>query len=187
MTREKIGAPPEAPSGALESSPGRKPCGTRTKTRQPRRGVRKRFVPGNRSLDVKQFFRPLRGSLLCALLPMACAMGYFLAPLRGWWRQKSWSKMYKLQWQAKAPIPGVSAFSICACAAHVGRAIWPAMTPSGVISRATARPARTTPVPDRSFSRPRPTSRCGSCGSGRSAPVPAWSRGRPSTWLAAWR
>jgi len=35
-----------SPVGALESSPGRKPCGIDPKTSQPRRGVRKCFVPG---------------------------------------------------------------------------------------------------------------------------------------------
>src|ERR1019366_7718485 len=37
----------EAPLGALENSPGRKPCGTGPETRQPRRGVRRPFVPGD--------------------------------------------------------------------------------------------------------------------------------------------
>ena len=41
-----------------ENSPGRKPCGTGTETRQPRRGVRRLFTPGNRLFPVKWFFRP---------------------------------------------------------------------------------------------------------------------------------
>ena len=38
-------------------------------------------------------------------------------------------------WQALSPATGV-------CTSHVGRAFWPAMTPSGVISRAAARPGQ---------------------------------------------
>src|ERR1019366_2965089 len=99
----------EAPLGALENSPGRKPCGTGPETRQPRRGVRRPFVPGDGRIPVKRVFRPSGAPCRTRLfpwltpwatfsrpsgadahesyqqnvVPMARAMGYFLAPLWG--------------------------------------------------------------------------------------------------------
>src|SRR5664279_3175686 len=91
----------QAPSGALESSPGRKPCGNGPETRQPRRGVRKRFAPGDRSLAANGSFAPtgLLAVRVCShgsrhgllsrappgLMPMKVTskVWFFLAPLRG--------------------------------------------------------------------------------------------------------
>jgi hypothetical protein len=70
----------QAPPGASENSPGRKPCGTGTETRQPRRGVRRLFAPGNRFFPVERFFRPSGALYRTRLFPWLTPWAIFFRP-----------------------------------------------------------------------------------------------------------
>src|ERR1019366_3884694 len=91
-----VSARSKAPSGAIESSPGRKPCGTGPETRQPRRGVRKRFVPGDRSLAANGSFAPM-GLLAVRFCPHGLRHGLLSSAPTGLMPMKVMSEMYKLQ------------------------------------------------------------------------------------------